>query len=281
MSIDNKGISCSLCHAYLFEEDDVVYCPVCGAPHHRDCYNHIGRCALEEFHGTEKQYDKIKKKEEPAQQSVPKHENDNTPFSDFPEIDFLGGVPHDYLIDQDVTAKDARDFVVSNTMRYVPKFAKLNRHNKSSWNFMAFLFPGGWFLSRKMYKNGIITVLLTIISSLLAIPLNRTIYNLGIADASTYTELMQNLLSHMPQISEGVIAASFIGSVLNIAIRIICAVFGDYWYKTHAVTTIKEIKKTSDDIAFDFRKKGGVNFFLFFIGIFAVQYIPTIIMTLI
>ena len=62
MNPEQKNISCALCHAYLFEEDDVVYCPVCGAPHHRECYNSIGHCALEQLHGTEQQYDKIKRK---------------------------------------------------------------------------------------------------------------------------------------------------------------------------------------------------------------------------
>lgn len=284
MSTENQNLSCGLCHAYLFEEDDVVYCPVCGAPHHRECYNHIGHCALEEFHGTDKQYDKIKKAEpkpsEP-QKSVPPSQQDNTPFSSFPQIDFLGGVPEEYLIDQDVTAKDVRNFVISNTMRYVPKFATLNKNNKISWNFMAFLFPCAWFLSRKMYKNGIVAGVLTIISTLLSIPLNNTLYNLGVMDTTSYPQLMENLMSHINQISGAVVIASFIGAVLGIAIRIVCALLGDYWYKTHSVNTIKEIKKSSDDIDFDFRKKGGVNFFLFFIGVFAVQYIPTIIMTLI
>ena len=54
MSADLKGKTCGVCHAYLFPEDDVVFCPVCGAPHHRECYNKIGHCALEEAHGTEK-----------------------------------------------------------------------------------------------------------------------------------------------------------------------------------------------------------------------------------
>jgi uncharacterized Zn finger protein (UPF0148 family) len=64
MTFENKEQNCALCHAYLFQEDDVVYCPVCGAPHHRECYNSIGKCALEEFHGTENQYDLLKRAQE-------------------------------------------------------------------------------------------------------------------------------------------------------------------------------------------------------------------------
>ena len=53
MSLNDKGSSCVRCHAYIFPEDDIVYCPICGAPHHRECYNTLGHCALEELHGTE------------------------------------------------------------------------------------------------------------------------------------------------------------------------------------------------------------------------------------
>ena len=51
MSGETKKLTCGVCHAYLFEDDDVVYCPVCGAPHHRDCYKSIGHCAYEAAQG--------------------------------------------------------------------------------------------------------------------------------------------------------------------------------------------------------------------------------------
>ena len=67
MSLNLSGEKCALCKAYLFEEDDVVYCPECGAPHHRECYNGIGHCALDGLHGTENQY----KKPQPEEKEVP------------------------------------------------------------------------------------------------------------------------------------------------------------------------------------------------------------------
>ena len=77
MSLKTEGVTCVRCHAYLFDDDDIVYCPVCGAPHHRDCYNELGHCALEEFHGTDKQYDKIKA----AEETVSAREATCPPFS--------------------------------------------------------------------------------------------------------------------------------------------------------------------------------------------------------
>ncbi|MBQ5885092.1 MAG: zinc-ribbon domain-containing protein [Clostridia bacterium] len=51
-----KNKQCAFCKALLFDEDDVVHCPVCGAPHHRECYLSSGHCALEHLHGTANEY---------------------------------------------------------------------------------------------------------------------------------------------------------------------------------------------------------------------------------
>lgn len=287
MNPEQKNISCALCHAYLFEEDDVVYCPVCGAPHHRECYNSIGRCALEELHGTEQQYDKIKRKEETEPktfeedkaktENYDKNESFKSRFENGYYFDLLGGIPKDYQIDNGVTANEAKNFVISNTMRYIPKFAKLSKYKKASWNFMAFLFPCGWFLSRKMYKYGIVTGLLSIISTLFSLPLNNVLVNLGIMDSVSYYDMMQGLMENMSNINPAVIFVAFIGMWISIATSIICGIFGDYIYKTHTVNTIKQIKANSNDLERDFRKKGGVSLIFFFIGLMAVQYIPSII----
>ncbi len=58
MSQDTENKQCQICHGYLFEDDDVVVCPECGAPHHRDCWNTVGHCGAEELHGTDRQYGK-------------------------------------------------------------------------------------------------------------------------------------------------------------------------------------------------------------------------------
>lgn len=289
MSIEQKNLSCSLCHSYLFQEDDVVYCPVCGAPHHRECYNSIGHCALEQTHGTDMQYDKLKQKQQEEQEKNPPNEEPKTdgqggfnpPFNSPIYFDLLGGVPKEQLIDEDVTAEDAAKFVFSNTMRYIPKFAKLGRQSKISWNFLAFLFPCGWFLSRKMYKNGLIVGFLNVISSLLSIPLQKVILNLGVMETGSYLEMTQKVMANIGNISPAVIYIAFIGMWIGLAVSLFSALFGDYLYKCHTVNTVRQLKKTSDDFENDCRKKGGVSLLLFFVGAFAVRYIPAIISTLI
>lgn len=286
MSLNNDGQSCALCHAYLFAEDDVVYCPVCGAPHHRECYHSIGKCALEELHGTENQYDKLKKAaeeqkaREEAEQKEQEESNFETPFGNLSPIDFLGGVKPNDEIGDGVTAKEAAKFVFSNTMRYIPKFKKLNKSKKVSWNFLAFLIPSGWLLSRKMYLKGIVVGVLEIIATLLTVPFQNTLYNLGITGMMMRSEMLEKLALNMDKIPQSVMYAAFVGSGISIALKIIFGILGDYIYKKHAIATIKEIKQTSEQKDVDFRKKGGVNIYMFLIGVFALQYIPVIIWNL-
>ena len=75
MSLEIKGQSCPICHAYLFEDDEIAVCPICAAPHHRECFISVGKCGMEEFHGTEKQYDLVKKQVSNETKEEQKKEN--------------------------------------------------------------------------------------------------------------------------------------------------------------------------------------------------------------
>lgn len=304
MSYKIEGSSCAHCKAYLFSDDDIVYCPVCGAPHHRDCYNSLGHCALESLHGTENEYsrekeienqEKIKEREEENRKNSQTAEkrcnicgemypavNSRCPKCGAPDLnsmggfvafDPLGGVPADYKIDENVTAEDAKKFVLANTHRYIPKFISLNKESKISWNWLAFLFPSGWMLSRKMFKGGIIVALLTIIFSLFSLPFKQSLYNYGIDSMSSYNEIFKIY----SQIDFKIILFSVIGTFFDFGLRIIIALLGDYFYKSHTVESIKKIKSQSSDIEQDYRKKGGVNIFYFLLASLVMQYASNII----
>ena len=45
-----SGIECVACNNTFDEKDDVVVCPVCGAPHHRECWLKENRCAYNDRH---------------------------------------------------------------------------------------------------------------------------------------------------------------------------------------------------------------------------------------
>ncbi len=51
MNTKYTGKPCAYCKVIFNENDDVVVCPDCGAPHHRECYKKLGHCACESRHG--------------------------------------------------------------------------------------------------------------------------------------------------------------------------------------------------------------------------------------
>lgn len=313
MSLKIEGCSCARCKAYLFSEDDIVYCPVCGAPHHRECYNALGHCALEELHGTENEYS-MEKELEALQKSQEKTEektqaktklskticnmcgteyevglgkcpNCSAPnFSSFSGVygfDFLGGVPADYKLDENVTADDAKKFVIANTHRYIPKFATLTKKNKISWNWMAFFFPSQWMFSRKMFKNGILIGILYLTVTLLTLPFALEINNLAMSEVANSMELVVRIAEMIPEMSKAVVILQLVAFVGELLLRVLCAMFGDYMYRDYTLSTIKKIKAESDDIAFEYRKRGGVNIFWFLLSTLALQYLPSILLTII
>ena len=41
---------CPVCEKRFINGDDVVVCPECGAPHHRECFEQLGHCFYEDRH---------------------------------------------------------------------------------------------------------------------------------------------------------------------------------------------------------------------------------------
>lgn len=60
-----EGQICPACKKVFGENDDIVVCPECGAPHHRECYLKNGKCAMEEIHGDYEWHEEIKEQSEP------------------------------------------------------------------------------------------------------------------------------------------------------------------------------------------------------------------------
>lgn len=92
-----SGLCCPVCKVKFKDDDDIVVCPVCGAPHHRECYNQIRHCAYEQFHGTESQWREPPKPVEPEQNEESKETQNQKgfpPFGNFGQNPYNGN-PYD------------------------------------------------------------------------------------------------------------------------------------------------------------------------------------------
>ncbi len=306
MPIDQNRKQCPICLAYLFEEDDVVHCPTCGAPHHRDCWQTVGRCGLEELHGTDKQYCATAK-EEPQEepQETPQGKvcpacgeklDEGTRFCPFcgrpaegdlfsPEtygaaFSQAGAIKKDSEIDEGVTVHDAAKAVAANPLRYITKFITLDKKRKNSWNWAAFLLPGPWFAFRKMYRQSFVACAIQIISTIMLIPMNTALASLPTPEqAKNYFELAAHYSGFYEQI--GLLPLIFgIGSlIINLAVRIISAARADWIYKNHIISAVREIKNADRDKEEEIsRKLSGVSFIGFLVAFAAIEFIPSIIL---
>ncbi len=307
MSLSTKNQKCAVCSAYLFEEDDVVYCPVCGAPHHRECYLSLGKCGMDEFHGTDKQYRKEEESSEektnesrsqsyanpfakscrscgmPLDEDSPVCNNCgmpsgmNTPPFGAAAFDIQPINPNTPLTDE-VSVGEAAGIVRTNSFRYIPKFLSLSGKRKRSWNWAAFLLPHGWFAFRKMYKESIITTLLMIAAAIMSIPFTLAIAQLPSPDSTiqNYVQLGQHYAQYIDKIGLLPLILAGAGIVINFAVRIISGIYGDYIYKQRVLLSASLVKKAEDKDAAK-HKYSGTSFMGFFLAVLAFEFIPTVI----
>lgn len=52
----HQNEKCPVCDKKFNENDDIVICPSCGAPHHRACYHSLGRCFYSDKHAYDFSY---------------------------------------------------------------------------------------------------------------------------------------------------------------------------------------------------------------------------------
>ena len=252
---DFIGTKCLVCEEEFKKGDDIVVCPECGTPYHRECYNKNGECINTELHDSQKSW-KEKLEEEKANMPVkcPKCGVNNSSKNTFctdcgallkeemvanvnqPEfiINFedatLGMNPKEQF--EDVTLEEISDFVRSNKLYYLPLFKRIKDSGmKMSINFVSFLFPEFYFGSRKMYLWAIISV---IIKSLLAVPA----YIEYMAGEDFAIEFCKRIIE-----MRGFGAISTIAVVGGYVFRIFMCCFSNWLYYKFVINKIKALRK--------------------------------------
>lgn len=219
------GEECPVCKNKFNKDDNIVVCPECGTPYHKECYKNEGKCLFEDKHYENYSWipsenknndinegDLIKKKCPHCGQENRKDslfcDKCGIPFNDvninntrniyaaFEKIPFimdpLGGINENESI-KGVAAKDIAKFVQNNTPYYLNVFKKIKDLNVGKFSVCGFLFSGGWLLYRKQYRLGTILtsivaiciILNTFISYNYSQPILKSILNAANIDATT------------------------------------------------------------------------------------------------
>lgn len=267
---------CPVCGVAFKSGDDIVTCPECGTPHHRQCYEKIGKCANSELHSKGFVYNRNQHQnvqEQPhaaqpgAQQNGPYYVppqgaqpsadtgKNQQPSSEYTHIPIPTGneqskksafiFKNDEKIDG-VLLSDIITVIGANFIKFVTKFKK---NKKIGWNWSAFIFGPYYLFFRKMYGPGTLFLALEfaarfIISMVFTKQLTafsngamELVQNTSISPAEYYSQL-NSLIN-----SSGVITAYLILFAALAVIHIIIAAFADRLYRRRVFSLIADVDK--------------------------------------
>lgn len=283
---------CPICEKEFTNSDDIVVCPLCGTPHHRDCYKKNGECGNYDKHSegfcwTPSNENKLVTEDTAP---LPQLDNvtDNNPQNAPQPSVFLGANPLSQFpqeIEDGVSTAEVADFVQIHAIKYLRNFFYI-KSNKKTFSWAAFFFTPYWFFYRKMYKLGAVfmalTLLLTVGFNIL--PPVQTLYNdmtewtekYSVENAEDLTEEefaqayteQQEFITSNPT---GVVLMLTQGA-LSLALQIFVGFKANKWYYNHTVANIKKIKEDEPDAQKQrllFFKSGGASMGATFLAVLA------------
>lgn len=198
---DYSNCKCIACKTEFEPDDDIVVCPECGTPYHRDCWNEYGHCINTELHesgGSWKKPEVFLSREEDrvtcphCGKSNPKeskfciscgksiNEDEGYGFNNSDESgrekgagrlfsvisgDYENADPNEDM--GGATLEEVKNFVGKNLSYFIMRF-RFFRDTKSKFapNFVCMLFPQFWFAYRKMWLVSLLIVLATFLLSI-------------------------------------------------------------------------------------------------------------------
>lgn len=187
---------CPVCEQAFTDADDIVVCPECGTPYHRECWKKVGACVHEAEHAAGFEW---KPDAEPADEAetarhlavcpncgshnepgavkcshcgvplnaAPRTEPQNAPIyargtMDAPDITRVELKPTDCI--DGIQAQDWAAFTGHSALYYLMQFFRMEKTGrKITFCFSAFLLGPVYFFYRKMWKQGIAMALVQLV----------------------------------------------------------------------------------------------------------------------
>lgn len=216
------NVKCGLCGEQFKETDDIAYCPECGAPAHRSCWQTEGECPCAELHGKGFRWSSPREAAHDEAQEYRRQAE-----IDFCEKKYMG-----------VSEREMMYFLNARTPQGLYRMAVLRNmaetNRKLSFNaFAGILSPYNQFY-KGMSLFGLLVLLLDFVTSLPQI----IIYYTSFVAGNTAQTLAENpsLLGVMELLS-----------YLHVGVMLLLCLFGDYLYLLYMVKTIKRVRLSFED----------------------------------
>lgn len=289
-----NGVKCPVCNKRFGSADDVVVCPVCGAPHHRACYAERGECAFTADHMSGKEWTPPEQEETGEERSASgrgdgdganaricsrcgsanpqdtifcqvcgTHLNakagDGQQGRPSPFADPLGGVDKDEKI-ADISVLDMAQYVGQNSGRYLPKFRVIDQANAYFFpSLSALIFSFYFFFYRKMYAIGSLLLAVFILGN---IPMFLLIWELG---PEVYVQWWLGEIEPVFSASGNLyLSLISVSNVVNWVLRIFFCLFGTRFYFKHVVKRMHALSQQMEGESFsayqqELTARGGVD----------------------
>lgn len=260
------GEKCVACGEAFTKEDDVVVCPECGSPHHRDCYKINNRCANIALHEAKEKWRRSGDTEkhevspalvppiadEPAEETDSRSdERSGRSFGEgmsggrSPEGDinaalsFIGFNPNEDM--GGATIKEVSQFVGTNTLYYLPIFKRMKDFGtKVSFNISCLIFPPLYFANRRMWGWAIVSAVLAVLLGLPDLILMMAEYLKG---AEGYESVLSVIYDHQNTLQT---LSTYTGLGSWIVSMVMC-LFGNWLYYRYVMRSIRKIKTMCPD----------------------------------
>lgn len=176
MKYENQN--CPVCEKVFTENDEIVVCPECGTPHHKECYFSLGECKNKSLHNEGFSYKPQVNEKEKLDVIIEDDVKKTSDIIDIVNVEYkdedlknneelrgtieelfknINGKTTDQVLINKTPSSFYEAAVGQNQNYYMPRFLIMEGTNKKSLiNFFAFLFPLGWSVYRKMYKIAIL-----------------------------------------------------------------------------------------------------------------------------
>lgn len=310
-----SGEHCPVCGKAFSQQDDIVVCPDCGTPHHRECWFENGVCANAEKHGGFEW--KPSGEAKPAEEEKLGHICSVCGSNNPPDNLFCENCGHPRNVKEEphrnpyakntdlpfdgaeidgVSAREMAQFINTGAYTYIPKFIS-KKHG--GWNWAAFFFAPFWFFFRKLPRIGAALLIITIsLNFLFLTPMSEFVTATSDVMASVTDEetgaIRQDLTEQEANEAYTALISVFqsraarltyLYFALSAVISTLCGAFANRIYKAYCVKQINLIKKAElenpAERAVLTARKGGVSFLGVGIAILARQLVFTIVSILI
>ena len=255
--------TCDVCGQVFDKDDDIVVCPECGTPHHRQCWFDNGGCINQHRHaegfewtpavpetpaasqvcpecGTQVSGSAVfcencgkllKANQETATQTFTTPGGGRIEIHQLPPFGMMTGTENAVAGDiEGVPLRDMAAFIGPNAHYYIFKFKRMIADARyKPFNFTAFLFRPLWFLYRKLWKMAILAAIVNFTTSM------PTAISLAVETGALASSYM----------FPGIETLMTAGQIVNFIANVIFGFIAIPMYKKDTVKRLKQIRLES------------------------------------